>query len=440
MRRRNGAGSRQLVDATDKFRKGQLRLIQVLGERKLLSEKETRALGESVERAAAQKRSSDVLATALSLNNKVIRALSHDSAADVARQDSELEILFEVTRLMQSNFNRTDVVEKLLDLICQAIPFRDATLFLWNERRGELQPIARRGRPIDLIPGVRFDHGEGFSSWVAKQKRPVLLTELHRGRRADNSVVGSFMSVPMVVQDQMIGVLNLSHPRLRAFNEDHLRLLALIAGQAAATLQRILLYEEMKRLATTDDLTGVCNRRHFLERLQHEIERARRYQVPFGLMFLDIDNFKELNDNFGHQVGDRVLTELGTILKHWARSSDLVARYGGEEFIVLLPMTDRHGASLAAERLRARIQQHVFYRRKRLTVSVGVAGYPHDGDSLEGLLGCVDEALYMAKNTGRNRVCALGEPRNAPAQAAPASEQPCTRLEELARAPSGIAA
>jgi diguanylate cyclase (GGDEF)-like protein len=211
------------------------------------------------------------------------------------------------------------------------------------------------------------------------------------------------------VQGELIGVLNISHPRPKAFNEDGLRLLTLIAGQAAATIQRLLLYEDMRRLAITDDLTGVCNRRHFLERLQNEIDRARRYTLPFSLLFIDIDNFKELNDSFGHQLGDRMLTELGSILKHWARSSDLVARYGGEEFVVLLPMTDKARGLIAAERLRARIERHTFYRRKKLTVSVGVAAFPGDGDSVERLLGCVDEALYMAKNTGRNRSCAFGE-------------------------------
>ncbi|MCK4412087.1 MAG: sensor domain-containing diguanylate cyclase [Candidatus Eisenbacteria sp.] len=418
MRRRNGAGSRQLVDATEKFRKGQLKLIRVLEERGLTSEKESRTLSDQVDRAAAQKRSSDVLAAALTLNNKVARILMRENFGEIARQDSELEILFEVSRMTQTSLSKAEVFERLLDLIQQAILYKNATLFLREDCHGSLQPVACRGQHVDLIGGVRFDRGEGFSGWVATQKRPILLSELHRGRRPDDTIVGSFMSVPLVVQGELIGVLNLSHPRPKAFSEDHLRLLALIGGQAAATIQRLLLYEEMQRLATVDDLTTVYNRRHFIERLDSEIARARRYGVPFGLMFLDIDNFKELNDNFGHQVGDRILTELGTILKHWARSSDIVARYGGEEFIVLLPMTEKNRAMIAAERLRTRIQRHTFYRRKKLTVSVGVAGFAADGDTAEHLLGCVDEALYMAKNTGRNRICAFGEPVGAlPAQA-----------------------
>jgi diguanylate cyclase (GGDEF)-like protein len=418
MKRRNGAGSRQLVDATEKFRKAQLKLVKSLQERQLITPKEANGLTHHIERAAAQKRSSDVLSAALTLNSKVLGVLGRENLGEAARQDSELEILFEVSRMIQTTLRKEEVLEKLLDLVQQAIPHQHATIFLWDAREGRLIPTAQRGRHIDLIPGVQFDHGEGFSGWVAKQKRPILLAELHRGRRPDDAVIGSFMSVPMIVQGEMVGVINLSHARTKAFHDDQLRLLTLVAGQAAGTIQRLLLYEEMRRLAITDDLTGLCNRRHFLERLQSEIDRARRYAVPFGLLFIDIDNFKELNDSFGHQVGDRVLAELGSILKQWARSSDLVARYGGEEFVVLLPMTDKAGSQVAAERLRARIEKHVFYRRKKLTVSLGVAGFPDDGDTVERLLGCVDEALYLAKNMGRNRTCAFGEPVAAPAPAA----------------------
>jgi len=409
MRRRNGAGSRQLVDTTDKFRRAQQKLVKLMQERRLITEREARTLCTQVDRAAAQKRSSDVLAAALTVNNKVMRVLDRGNFAEVAKQDSEIEILFEVSRMIQTTLTKDEVFDRLLDLIRQAIPYDNATLFLWNRTAGRLAPVKQRGQQIDLIPGVEFDHGSGFSGWVAAQKRPILLSELHRGRRADNLDVGSFMSVPLVVQGELIGVLNLSHPRPKAFHEDALRLLTLIAGQAAATIQRLLLYEDMRRLAITDDLTGIYNRRHFLERLQNEIERARRYGQPFSLLFIDIDNFKELNDSFGHQLGDRILSELGSILRHWARSSDIVARYGGEEFVVLLPMTDRTRGLIAAERLRTRIERHTFHRRKKLTVSVGVAAYPGDGDTVERLLGCVDEALYMAKNTGRNRSCAVGE-------------------------------
>ncbi len=409
MRRRNGAGSRQLVDATEKFRKGQLQLINILADENLVTGKEAKLLSGQVDRAAAQKRSSDVLSVAHTVNKKVMRILQQESFAEVARQDSELEILFEVSRMIQTTLDKEEVYRRLLDLIKQAIPFDNATLFLWNKQNGKLVSVAQQGQFVDLIGGVHFDHGIGFSGWVAKQKRPILLSELHRGRRPDDTIVGSFMSVPLVVQGELIGVLNLSHSRSKTFTEDHLRLLTLIAGQAAATIQRLLHYDDMRRLAITDDLTNIYNRRHFLERMQGEVDRARRYGLPFSVMFIDIDNFKDLNDSYGHQVGDKILTELATILKHWARSSDIVARYGGEEFVVLLPMTDNTRSITAAERFRSRVQRHTFYRRKKLTVSCGVASFPTDGDNIDQLLGRVDEALYMAKKTGRNRVCSFSD-------------------------------
>lgn len=410
MKRRNGAGSRQLADITEKFGKTQMRLVRILEEERLVSQKEAAALSCGIDRAAAQKRSADVIEAALSLNKKVIRALRADGCGEKVRQDSDLEILFEVSRLMQATLKRDEVCERLLDLVQEAVPYENATLFLTDSSTKQLAAVMERGHHVDLIGGVHFDQGSGLSGWVAKNRKPVLLAELHRGRQLDDVVVGSFISVPMVVQEELIGVLNLSHSRPRTFDSDHLRLLTLIAAQAAATIQRLLLYDEMHQLSITDDLTGLCNRRHFLERLQNEIDRAERYRLPFGLLFLDIDSFKDLNDSFGHQVGDRILGELGSVLKYWARRSDLVARYGGEEFIVLLPMTPKSRAYCAAERLREQVAQHVFYRRKKLTVSVGVAGYPDDGDTAERLLGRADEALYMAKKTGRNRACAFGQP------------------------------
>jgi diguanylate cyclase (GGDEF)-like protein len=213
----------------------------------------------------------------------------------------------------------------------------------------------------------------------------------------------------MVVQGELIGVLNLSHPANQSFTEDHLRLLTLIAAQSAAILQRVLMYEEMARLAVTDDLTGLYNRRHFLDRLAEEIRRGERYGLCFSMLFLDIDNFKTINDTWGHALGDRILSELGRVLRRWGRSTDLFARYGGEEFVVLLPMTDAAAAAAAAERLRARVQAHSFPRRKRITASLGIASFPAHGETGEALLQKADAALYLAKRLGRNRVAVSGE-------------------------------
>lgn len=406
MRRRNGNGSNQLVDMTDKFRRGEQKLVKVLEDAGYLTEKERVAYLDQIRRAIAQKRSSEVLGVAHSIHNKIIKVLQTVQEGGGRKDSQELELLMDVSRAIQNAATHEEAFGKLLDLVKNVIPYENATLFVLNRPTQQLVVGAVRGQVVDLIGGVQFDFGPGFSSWVAKQKKSILLNELHRSGQNGGPAIGSFLSVPLVVQQELIGVLNLSHPGNQAFTEDHLRLLTLVAGQASAILQRILMYEEMARLAITDELTGLYNRRYFQERLADEVARARRYQQPFSILFFDLDHFKRINDTCGHAVGDRILADLGKLLRHWARGTDLLARHGGEEFVAFLPMTDPNQALVAAERMRLAVEEHSFPRRKRLTVSIGVASYPSDGDSPGDLLKKADLALYQAKKMGRNRTMA----------------------------------
>jgi diguanylate cyclase (GGDEF)-like protein len=209
------------------------------------------------------------------------------------------------------------------------------------------------------------------------------------------------------VGSELIGVLNLSHSCAHAFGERDKELLILASSLAAATIEHLLHYQSIKELSVTDELTTVYNRRYFQERLAQQARLAERYLHPYSLVFLDIDHFKQFNDSHGHAAGDQVLAELGTVLKKWARNSDVVARYGGEEFVVLLPHTDAEGALQAAERLRRAIETHSFPRRRKITVSLGLASFPGDGKAEQDLVQQADRALYMAKKAGRNCTHAL---------------------------------
>ncbi len=403
MARRNGQGPRQLQDVTDKFQRGEQRLLKILEEEGMISSQERDGLLKQVTHASSQKRASEVLTAAHTVHNKIIRVLRRGRTDGDAMDSTELEVLYEITRLTQTCDDRQKLFDRLLDLVRQAIPFEYATLFLVHRETKELSIAASKGETVDLIAGVKFDFGYGFSSWVAKRQKPILLSELHRGKRPGGIEVGSFLSVPLIVQGELIGVLNLSHPKARAFGEEHLRMAILAAGQSAGVIQRFLMYEEMSLLAITDDLTGLCNRRHFLDRLKDEIHRSRRYDHVFSIAMLDIDGFKQLNDTYGHSLGDRILADMGKLMRKYVRSSDLAARFGGDEFIVLMPMTGAGQSVLAGERLRMAICDHTFPRRKKLTVSVGVATYPDDGTTASEIFRKVDRALYEAKRQGRNR-------------------------------------
>lgn len=164
--------------------------------------------------------------------------------------------------------------------------------------------------------------------------------------------------------------------------------------------------DKYKEMAIIDELTGVFNRRGIMELLRREVARSERFKLPLSVAMVDIDDFKKVNDTFGHITGDKVLKAVATIMKSVIRKIDMIGRYGGEEFLVIFPNTPKNNARIAAEKLRKEVESHKFKYKDRefkVTISIGVAEY-EDGDSTESLIAKADEALYRAKSAGKNRV------------------------------------
>ncbi len=194
------------------------------------------------------------------------------------------------------------------------------------------------------------------------------------------------------------------------------RILDTLLRTASVIYQNLQLREQLKQLfiraeqdAITDYLTNLFNHRYFKQQLQREFNRDRRHNIPFSLLMLDIDYFKQYNDTFGHQAGDMVLRKIGKILKENTRSSDVVARYGGEEFAIISPELSKKEGAILAEKLRRIVESTRFpginhAGGKPITISIGVAAFPEDADNPTDLIRRADEALYAAKRTGRNRV------------------------------------
>jgi len=165
----------------------------------------------------------------------------------------------------------------------------------------------------------------------------------------------------------------------------------------------------VERQAVTDDLTGLANLRAFTSVLERELERSRRFDTPLGLVLLDLDDFKRVNDTYGHQQGDEVLAQVAGVLRDLSRDLDAPARYGGEELAVVLPQTDSEGAAHLAERMREAVEALEVPRvgggePLRVTASFGVASLPDGASDREGLIAAADAALYRAKGMGKNRV------------------------------------
>jgi diguanylate cyclase (GGDEF)-like protein len=201
--------------------------------------------------------------------------------------------------------------------------------------------------------------------------------------------------------------------RGRPFSPAERELFTYLASQGGASLENVALHERVQRQAVTDELTGLANHRAFQEALASEIERARRFETSVGLVLIDIDDFKRVNDTHGHQTGDRVLAAVARVLRNESREIDHPARYGGEELAVVLPGADLDGAHGLAERVRRAIAALEVPLGEdvpplRITASFGVASLPECADDQVAVIAAADEAMYEAKRSGKNRTVRAG--------------------------------
>jgi len=207
-------------------------------------------------------------------------------------------------------------------------------------------------------------------------------------------------------QAQHIAVISIARDG-RAFSEEESEMLEYLASQAIVSIENADLHETVQRQALTDELTGLANAREMHGALDREFERSRRFDTPVGFVLLDLDDFKQVNDELGHQQGDLVLAEVGRVMREFARDIDQPARYGGEELAVILPQTGLAGSAMQAERLRAAIERMRVVgvdRETGITASFGVAsGFAQEMDKT-ALIAAADAALYRAKHAGKNRV------------------------------------
>ena len=209
-------------------------------------------------------------------------------------------------------------------------------------------------------------------------------------------------------EQRALGALSIAR-RGAAFDQPERDLLAYLAGQAAISIENVDLHESAQHAAVTDELTGLHNARHLNATLEREIERTKRFGGEVGLILFDLDDFKLVNDTFGHPQGDRVLQAVAGVLKDLSREIDEPARFGGEEFAIALPQTDTPGADQLAGRMRKAIEELEVERLDggpplKLTASFGVASLPRSASDRDSLVAAADEALYRAKRAGKNRV------------------------------------
>jgi diguanylate cyclase (GGDEF)-like protein len=219
---------------------------------------------------------------------------------------------------------------------------------------------------------------------------------------------GAEILVPLRVATEKIGLLRLIRFSREVFNDYQSRILAMISTSLSLAIRNAEIHQEVQELASKDELTSLLNRRAFLNVVDREFRRTERYETSLALILIDIDNFKEINDAYGHLVGDQVLREIAQLVIKSVRDVDTVARYGGDELVVVLPKTNLQEALIAAQRIRKRIRTSLFQcgdQAVRVTISMGIAQCPASLiKTPEDLFRLADQALYAAKKKGRNRI------------------------------------
>jgi diguanylate cyclase (GGDEF)-like protein len=302
-------------------------------------------------------------------------------------------------------------LEELLIRVCSIIQraFQVSHVSLFLREEGDLVMRAHDGTLTPCFPpGGRFPATQEPWSQVIASNGTVIEKDLSTASDAFRlfKESSSRMSIPLISFGQTLGVLTLHSSTPNAFRESELQSLESVADICANSIQNAHYVERVKQLAYLDGLTGIFNRRFFELRIMEEIERARRYGTGMAVVMADIDQFKRLNDEFGHLLGDEVLRQVSSIFHQQVRKIDVVCRYGGEEFAVLLSQTNAQQALAVAEKLRRMVAEWQFPGVPRMiTISAGVAAFPTHGKTRDEMIRAADSGLYAAKQAGRNRVC-----------------------------------
>ncbi len=327
----------------------------------------------------------------------------------------QLEAINAIAQQSTAVMDLEDLLARVCSVIQHAFHVHHVSLFLREE--GELILRAHQGTLTPCIPNSgRFPAGAEL--WASILEASGTIVEKDLASKPDGfrlfQEAASRMSIPLISFGQTLGVLTLHSSDPDAFRESELQPLESVADICANSIQNVHYVERVKQLAYLDGLTGIFNRRFFEMRITEEIERARRYSAGMAVVMADIDQFKKLNDEFGHLLGDEVLRQVSSMFHQNLRKIDVVCRYGGEEFALLLPQTSAAQAMIVAEKLRKMVGGWQFPGVPRpVTISAGVAALPDVGSSRDELVRAADNALYAAKQAGRNQVRLSGRTRGA---------------------------
>ena len=343
------------------------------------------------------------------------RKAARDLGGELKKTARRLAILTDIVKTANSILEPRKVIELIMARVQELIPSAAWSMLMVDEEKQELAFELALGAKGKEVSSFRVKMGEGIAGWVAETGKPAIVNDTAKdarfARKFDSKTrfeTQKVLCAPLISRGRTIGVVEIINKLKGRFTEADLDILLTLVEPCAIAIENAILFQRTEQLTITDDLTKLFNSRYLNVYLSRELKRCKRHGIPLSLIFLDLDGFKGINDQYGHLAGSGTLAEVGGILAEAVRESDILARYGGDEFVVVLPETPHPGALVIAERLRRSIEVHSFLQGQgltaRISASFGIASYPDHALTPEGLIQKADQAMYRVKERDKNGI------------------------------------
>lgn len=332
----------------------------------------------------------------------------------------EIHNLIEISNELYSILNFEQLINSALLTLVGQLSCQRTFAMMYNPLQRKYSQNFSKGFKVQELDSISIELDHALIGYLLKRPRPHLVKDLIKTQKIKEIArklkeLEIEMIAPLIHHDRLKGIVGCGAKLYEGqFDNADIQIFSIFVNIISISISNSQMYEDVKQMSFTDAMTNLNNYRYFENRLVEEINRCRRNKTAVSLIMLDIDEFKNYNDELGHQAGDEALRTVGWILKNTVRDGDIVNRYGGEEFAIILPGMEKELISILAERIRIKIEEYPFYKEHvqpggSLTVSLGGATFPTDADDFDSLVHRADEALYHSKRAGRNR-CTIYDP------------------------------
>jgi diguanylate cyclase (GGDEF)-like protein len=338
------------------------------------------------------------------------------SAYPYTHETDKLMACLEVGKLLTSTLDRKEILELIMLKVSQLIDAQNWSLLLKDEATGELTFEIVVGINNDLVHGIRLAPGEGIACHVAATGLPLFIPSVKGDPRFNRKIdlltgftTQSIICLPLKIHGEILGVIEIINVQdMGIFQTNDLPILTILADYAAIAIENSRYFSRIQKMGITDEYTGLYNARVLHQMLDEWIQEDSRRERKFAVVFVDIDNFKEVVDGYGHLLGTQVLKEVGETISSCLTGKDVLVKYGGDEYIIILPDVNKQAAFQLTEKIAQATRRSIYLKEEprpvKVTASFGIAMYPEDARTKKDLLILADNLLYGIKKASKNGI------------------------------------